>query len=161
VRVGFIILNISGHPPAIKCSTDLFVVIDLDCGRKSFIISRFSTEEDSLDLRVEYQDESTTGSSDDVGEGTLEESFGTFVCKNSLEAVHGTSVHLLLSARVHHESSSDGIERVRDDTGADGNDLGEGPHGENASLLGIREKHGLTGIEHTEVRSSVEDDTDN
>ena len=118
-----------------------------------------SLEENSLDLGVEDENESTTGTSEDVGEGSLEESLGTFVGEDSLEAVDGTSVHLVGSSGVHHESSSDGIKRVGDDAGADGDDLGEGPHGENVSLLGIWEHHGLTGIEHTEVGGAIKDNT--
>jgi len=136
----------------------LNVVNDYDCGR-SFSLAR-SAEEDSLDLGVEYEDEGTTGASDNVGEGALEESSGTFVSSNSLEAVHSAVVHLLLSTGVHHESTSDGIKRIGNDTGAYGDKLCEGPHGEDVSILGIREKHSLTGIEHTEVRGTISNDTD-
>jgi len=135
----------------------LNVVNDYDCGR-SFSLAR-SAEEDSLDLGVEDEDEGTTGTSDNVGEGALEESLGTFVSSNSLEAVQSAVVHLLLSTGVHHESTSDGIKRIGNDTGADGDNLSEGPHGEDVSILGIREENSLTGIEHTEVRGTISDDT--
>ena len=74
--------------------------------------------------------------------------------------MHGAVVHLLGSARVHHKSTSHGIERVGDDTGGNGNELSESPHGEHVGFLGIWEENGLTSIEHTEVRSTVSDDTD-
>jgi len=120
-----------------------------------------SAEEVSLDLGVEHEDESTTGTSEDVGEGSLEEGLATFVSVDLSEAIHSTVVHdiFLSSAGLHHESSSDGIERVRSDTSGDGNELGEGPHGQNVGVLGIREEEGLTSIEHTEVGGSVGDDT--
>ena len=118
-----------------------------------------SREEVSLDLGVESKHKSTTGSSDDVGERSLEESSGSFVSGNLGEAVQGTIVHLLGSSRVHHESSSDGIEWVRDDTSRDSDDLGEGPHGEDGCSLGIWEEYCLTSIEHTEIGGTVSDDT--
>lgn len=114
----------------------------------------------SLDLGVEDEDESTTSASKDVGEGSLEEGFGTFVGEDLLEAMSGIVVHLFASARVHHESSSDGIERVRDDSGGDGNALSESPQGKNVGGLGVGEHHGFTSIEHTEVGSAVGNDTD-
>lgn len=118
-----------------------------------------SAEEVGLDLGVEHKDESTTSASDDVGERALEEGFGTFVGENFLEAMRGAIVHLLGSAGVHHKSTSDGIERVGDDTGGNGHTLSETPHGEHVSRFGIWEKHGLSSIEHTEVRGTIGDDT--
>ena len=131
---------------------------DFDCG-KSLSLVRFSIEEYGLDLGVEDENESTSSASKDVGKGSLEESLGTLVGEDSLEAVGGTSVHLLGSSGVHHESSSDGIKRVGDDAGTDSDDLSEAPHSEDVSLLGIWEHQGLTGIEHTEVGGAIEDDT--
>ena len=113
-----------------------------------------------LEFIVKYEYEGTTGTTDNVGEGALEEGAGALIPGDLGEAVHSTVVHLLGSAGVHHESTSDGIERVRDDTSADGDELSEGPHGEDGSLLGIWEEHGLTSVEHTEVRGTVSDDTD-
>jgi len=120
-----------------------------------------SGEKDSLDLGVEDEHEGTTGSTDDVGERSLEEGLAAFLRVDLGEAIHGSSVHevLLGTAGLHHESSSDGVEGVGDDTGGNGNDLGEGPHGENVGVLGIGEHHGLTSVEHTEVRGSVGNDT--
>ena len=131
---------------------------DFDCG-KSLSLVRFSIEEYGLDLGVEDENESTSSASKDVGKGSLEESLGTLVGEDSLEAVGGTSVHLLGSSGVHHESSSDGIKRVGDDAGTDSDDLSEAPHSEDVSLLGIWEHHGLTGIEHTEVGGAIKDNT--
>lgn len=71
----------------------------------------------------------------------------------------GTIVHLLGSARVHHKSTSDGIERVGDDTGGNGHTLSETPKGEHVSRFSIWEHHGLTSIEHTEVRGTIGNDT--
>merc|ERR1719454_1679322 len=76
-----------------------------------------------------------------------------------MEAVHGTAVHLLLGTSSHHESTSDGIKRVRGNTGGNSDELSETPDGKERSLLHVLEQHNLTGIEETEVRSSVGNDT--
>jgi len=122
-----------------------------------------SGEEDSLDLGVEDEHEGTTGSSDNVREGSLEEGLATFLGVDLLEAVHGSSVHKVLSGttRLHHKASSDGIKGVGDNTGGNGNDLSEHPHVEDVGILGVGEHNGLTSIEHTEVGGSVGNDTNN
>lgn len=121
-----------------------------------------SDTEVGLDLVVEDKHESSTGSSDDVGEGSLEEGLGALVLENLVEAIDGTSVHdlTLASSRLHHESSSHGVEGIGDDTGGHGHELSESPHGEDVSLLDVFEEEDLTSIESSEVSSSVENDTD-
>jgi hypothetical protein len=128
----------------------------VSCGKRTRL--NCSIEEVSLGLGVEDEDKGATGASDNVGEGSLEESLTAFVGEDSLEAVNGTVVHLVDSARVHHESSPDGIERVGDDAGSNSDGLSESPHGEDGGLLGVGEEHGFAGIETTEVRSAVGDD---
>tara|TARA_B110000285_G_scaffold95340_1_gene108749 strand:- start:103 stop:903 length:801 start_codon:yes stop_codon:yes gene_type:complete len=120
-----------------------------------------SEAEVSLDLIVENEDESTTGSSEDVGKASLEESFTSLIFVDLLEAVHGSVVHLVGSGFTgsHHESSSDGIKWIRDDTSGDGDALSETPLHEEMRLSVIFEQDNFTGIEHTEIRGSVSDDT--
>lgn len=119
-----------------------------------------SSEEVSLDLGVEDENESATGTTEDVGEGALEEGFGSFVLVNLDEAVHGAVVHLLSATRVHHESTTDGVKRVGNDAGADSNSLGETPNCEDVGVLHVGEEHDLASVEHTEVRGTVGNDTD-
>ena len=119
-----------------------------------------STVNKSFGLGVEYEHKSTASSSEDVGESSLEESTTTFVKIDSLEAVHSALVHFLLTAGVHHESTTDGIKRVGSDASTDSDDLSEGPHGEDVGLLGIGEENGLTGVEHTEIGGAISDNTD-
>lgn len=69
-----------------------------------------------MDLVVEDEHEGTTGSSDDVREGSLEEGLGSFVLENFLEAIEGVLVEHIGSTRLHHKSSSDGIEGIGQDT---------------------------------------------
>lgn len=112
-----------------------------------------------MDLVVEDENQSTTGTSDDVREATLEEGSGTLLSGNGLEAVHGTLVLGVLLTGSHHESTSDGIKRIGGNTGNDGDNLSETPDEEDVGLLHVFEEENLTGIEKTEVRSSVGNDT--
>ena len=82
-----------------------------------------------MDLIVENEDESATGSSEDVGKASLEESSTTFISVDLLEAIHGSGVHSVGAGFTsgHHESSSDGIEWIRDDTSGNGYALSESP----------------------------------
>ena len=112
-----------------------------------------------LDLVVEDEHKSATGSSDNVGEAALEEGLATLVLVDLLEAIKSARVEEISSAGLHHESSSDGIEGVRSNTGGDSDELSESPHGEEVGLLGIGEENSLTGIEGSEVRGSVNNDT--
>jgi len=94
-----------------------------------------------LDLIVENEDESTTGSSEHVGKASLEESFTSFILVDLGEAIHGTCVHSVGSGFTgsHHESSSDGIKWIRDDTSGNGNDLSESPLDEEMLLSVVLE----------------------
>jgi len=114
-----------------------------------------------LDLVVEDEDQSTTSTSDDVREATLEEGTRSLVLVDLLEAIHSSTIHLFLGTSGHHESTSDGIKRVRDNTSGNSDELSETPDGKEVSLLHVFEEHNLTSIEKTEVRSSIADDTDN
>jgi len=94
-----------------------------------------------LDLIVENEYESTTGSSEYVGKASLEESFTSFILVDLGEAIHGTCVHSVSSGFTgsHHESSSDGIKWIRDDTSGNGNDLSESPLDEEMLLSVVLE----------------------
>jgi hypothetical protein len=94
-----------------------------------------------LDFIVENEDESTSGSSEDVGKATLEESFTSLIFVDLREAIHGTVVHFVGSGFTgsHHESSSDGIKWIRDDTSGNGNDLSESPLDEEMLLSVVLE----------------------
>jgi hypothetical protein len=109
------------------------------------VLSLCGGKEVSLDLVVEDEHEGTTRSSDDVGEGTLEKGLRALVLKDLGEAVHCASVLNVttLLARLHHQASSDGIKRVRYDTGGNGHELGETPNSEEVGLLDIFEKEGF------------------
>ncbi len=114
-----------------------------------------------MDLVVEDEHKSSTSSSEYVGEGSLEEGLGSFVLENLFEAINSAGVKDISSTRLHHKSSSDGVKGIGDDSGNHGDSLGEGPHGEEVSFLGVLEEQDFTGIVGTEISSSVEDNTNN
>lgn len=82
-------------------------------------------EEERLDLVVEHQYESATSSSEDVGEGTLEERAGTLGRVDLRPAVHGAGVCPLgdRSTGLHHHTPPDSVEGVGHDTGHSGHHL--------------------------------------
>ena len=133
-------------------------------GVSDAVCTKVRSAEVSLDLVVEDEDKSATGTSEDVGEATLEEGLeATLVGVDLLEAVHGAVVELVLTslAGSHHKSTSDGIKGVGDDTSRDGDDLSEHPHGEDVGLLHVLEHHDLASVEHAEVGGTISDDTNN
>ena len=119
-----------------------------------------SLEVVALESIVEDEHESAAGSSDDVGEGSLEEGPHALLTGDDSEAVQGALVGHFFDwlTRLHHESSSHGVEWVGDDSSGDSDELSVEPLGEN---VGVLEEHGLAGVEETEVGGTVGDDTDN
>jgi len=65
-----------------------------------------------LELVVEDQDKGSTHTSEDVGEGSLEEGPTTFLLVDLSDTIKGTVVEFISSTRLHHKSSSDGIKWV-------------------------------------------------
>jgi len=118
--------------------------------------------EPRLDLGVENEHESTTSATEHVGEGTLEEGTGAFLRGDLSNAVHCASVLDIgtSATRLHHQSSTNGVKRIRDDTSTDSDDLCEKEEGNGACRLHVGEKNGLTSVEATEVRGTVGNDTD-
>jgi len=112
-----------------------------------------------LHFVVHDQDKGSTSTSEDVGESSLEEGFSTFILSDLNETVKSTGVHDILSTRLHHQSSSNGIEGIREDTGEGGNNLGNEELEEDGGL-GVRQEGSLGSIVTTEVASSVGYDTE-
>jgi len=113
----------------------------------------------NLHFVVENQDKGSTSTSEDVGESTLEESILAFLAVDLGEAVQGTLVKDFLLTRLHHQSSSDGIEGIREETGDSGDDLGNDELEEDGGL-GVRQDSSLGSIVTTEVAGSVGNDTE-
>lgn len=100
---------------------------------------------------------SSSNTSEDVSASTLHEGHEAFVLDDLHTAVEGGFV-VDTSSRGHHHSTSDGIDGV----GGEARDDGDGPSEEEGDDEGgIRSKEdGLDGIVKTEVKTSVDEDTD-
>lgn len=114
--------------------------------------------DEGLKLIVEDEYEGTTGTTQDVGQSSLEESFGSLSFVDLGPAVQGVLVHNLAlgTARLHHHTTTDSVEGIRDDTGGGGHNLGDHPLDEERSLLGIGQ-HTSSRIVQAEVSGTVDD----
>jgi len=111
-----------------------------------------------LHFVIKDQDKRSTSTSEDVGKSTLEEGITTFLSVDLSKAVKSTVVQNFLFTRLHHQSSSDGIKRIRKKTRESSDDLGNEELEEDASL-GVSQEGSLSGIVTTEIAGSVSDDT--
>ena len=89
-----------------------------------------------------------------------------------LSAIQSVLVEDVLTSRLHHHTTTDGIPRIGKDTRSDSDNLNlqnktsikiarnlsNGPSGEEVELL-IGREDSLGGIEHSEVSSTVDDDS--
>jgi len=112
-----------------------------------------------LHFVVHNQDKGSTSTSENVGKSTLEEGLGSFIGDDLSEAVSGTLVKDFLLTRLHHQSSSDGIKGIREETGEGSDDLGNDEFEEDGGL-GVSQDGSLSGIVTTEVAGSVGNDTE-
>jgi len=113
-----------------------------------------------LNFVVEDQDDGTTGATDGVGEGTLEEGTGTFVDEDLSPAVEGGGVQDFTTTRLHHHTTTDSVEGIGDNTRDGGDNLGNSPALPEGSSLGILQQHGLGSVVTSEEGSTVNDDTE-
>lgn len=107
-----------------------------------------------------HQYKRATSTTENVRERALKEGVGALGLADLNPAVQGALVLSLGGrlARLHHHTTTHGVERIRDDTGHGGHTLGDHPGDDERRLLRVRQ-HALRGIEETEVRSSVDDNT--
>jgi hypothetical protein len=117
-------------------------------------------EQEGLDLIVQHKHESATSSSQHVGESALEEGVGSFDLGNLGPAVQGVLVLTFgnWATRLHHHSSTNGVERIRDDTGHGGDGLSDQPGDHQRGVLRVWQ-HSLGSVEESEVGGTVDDDT--
>lgn len=118
-----------------------------------------------MELVIHNQDQRATHTSEDIGASSLEESLRTFFSGDFTEAVNGTIVQDFLfavggfSTGLHHESSSDGVQGVGEETGNSGDIHGIDELEEDGGILFILEEDSLSGVVATEVEGSVGDNT--
>lgn len=117
-------------------------------------------EEDDLELIVDRQDTSTGDTTEDVGTGTLEERLDTLLGDDLAGGIHGTLVLDGLT-RGHHHATTDGVKRVRGDTGTGGDAPTESERGQEGVLERAGEDDRLDRVVHTEVQTTVDDNSEN
>lgn len=114
-----------------------------------------------LEFVVENEDQGRTNGSVNVGQVTLEETSSTFLSINLSETIDGAAIFFSTSTRLHHKSSSNGIEGIWQSFGECDTELGEEElHEDVGASLIFTENPSLTGIVSTEVEGSVDEDTD-
>ncbi|GMR40818.1 hypothetical protein PMAYCL1PPCAC_11013, partial [Pristionchus mayeri] len=88
-----------------------------------------------LDLLVESQHKSSTSSTVDVRQRSLEHGCHSLVLDDLHSAVQSVLVEDVAATRLHHHASPHGVPRIRENTGADRDDLSNSPSGEEVELL--------------------------
>ncbi|KAI6751791.1 hypothetical protein HG531_006487 [Fusarium graminearum] len=102
----------------------------------------------------------TGNTTENVGTSTLEERLDTLLGDNLAGSVHGVLVLDGLTGG-HHHTSADSVKRVRGDTGTSGDDPTKSERGKEVALEVTGEDDGLDRVVHSEVETTVDDDTSN
>lgn len=116
------------------------------------------SEEEELELIVDGQHTSTGDTTENVGTSTLEQGLDTLLGDDLLEGIEGRVVLDGLT-RGHHHAPTDGVERVRSDTGTSGDSPTKSERGKEVTLKGTDQNNRLDRIVHAEVQTTVDDDT--
>lgn len=130
--------------------------------RLTFSVNRLEllAEEEELSLVVDGQDTSTGNTTEDVSTGTLEERLDTLLGDDLAGSIHGAVVLDGLTGG-HHHAAANGVKRVRGNTGTGGDGPAEQEGGEERALKRTNEENGLDGIVHSEVETTVDDNSEN
>jgi hypothetical protein len=115
-------------------------------------------EHEELGLVVDGQDTGTGNTTEDVGTGTLEERLNALSGDDLAGSIHGSLVLDGLTGG-HHHAATDGVERVGSDTSTGGDTPSESERSQEVTLEGTGEEDGLERVVHTEVQTTVDDDT--
>ncbi|KAI6762852.1 hypothetical protein HG530_008832 [Fusarium avenaceum] len=115
-------------------------------------------EEEDLELIVDGKDTSTGNTTENVGTSTLEERLDTLLGDDLAGSIHGVLVLDGLTGG-HHHATTDGVKRVRGDTGTGGDDPTKGEGGKEVALEVSGEDDRLDRVVHTEVETTVDNNT--
>lgn len=116
------------------------------------------SEEQELELIVDGQHTSTGDTTENVGTSTLEQGLDTLLGDDLAESIEGRRVLDGLT-RGHHHTPTDGVKRVRGNTGTGGDSPTKSERGEEVVGERTGEQDGLQGVVHAEVQTTVDDDT--
>ena len=120
--------------------------------------SAFETE-NLLELIVQDEYQSTTGTTNGIREGALEEGTWSFLGENLLPAVEGGSVQDFTTTSLHHHATTDRVEGIRNDTSRRGHSLSQHPGQDDGRVLGVFDEEALGSVETTKEGSAVDNDT--
>lgn len=112
-------------------------------------------EDKDLELIVDRQHTSTSHTTENVGTGTLEQRLGALLGNNLSEGIHGAAV-LDGLARGHHHAATNGVKRVRGDTGTSGDAPTQKEGGQEVVGQVADQDDGLDGVVQTEVQTTVD-----
>jgi hypothetical protein len=115
-------------------------------------------EHDELHLVVDGEHTGTGNTTENVGTSTLEERLDTLGGNDLAGGIHGRLVLDGLTGG-HHHTTTDGVERVRSDTGTGGDSPAESERSQEVALESTGEDDRLERVVHTEVQTTVDDDT--
>jgi hypothetical protein len=117
-------------------------------------------EHEELGTVVDGQDTGTGNTTENVGTSSLEERLDTLSGNDLAGGIHGTLVLDGLTGG-HHHTTTDGVERVRGDTGTGGDGPTKSERGQEVALKSTGKDDRLERVVHTEVETTVDDDTSN
>jgi len=115
------------------------------------------SEHEDLELIVTRKDTSTSNGTENVSTSTLEERLVTLVLDDFTEAVEG-GVVLDGSTGGHHHTTTDSVNGVGSKTSTSGNSPAKSEVNQEVVLV-LSGKSRLEGVVHTEVETTVDDDT--
>jgi hypothetical protein len=118
------------------------------------------SEKDQLHLIVDGQDTGTGNTTEDVSTSTLEERLNSLLGNDLLSGIEGSLVLDGLT-RGHHHATTDSVQRVRSDTSTSGDGPSKSERSKEVTLKRADKENGLDGIVHSEVKTTVDDDTNN
>jgi hypothetical protein len=115
-------------------------------------------EHQDLHLIVDGQDTGTGDTTENVGTCTLEEGLEALLGDDLATGIEGRLVLDGLT-RGHHHTTTDSIQGVGSNTGTGGDTPSEKERGEEVTLKRTDEEDRLDRVVHTEVETTVDDDT--
>ena len=115
-------------------------------------------EHQDLHLIVDGQDTSTCDTTENIGTSTLEERLDTLLGNDLATGIHGGLVLDGLT-RSHHHTTTDSVQWVRSDTSTSSDRPTEEERGKEVTLKRTDENDRLDGVVHSEVKTTVNDDT--
>lgn len=121
----------------------------------------------TLELLAEHEELGLVVDGEHTGTGNTTENVGTSTLEKGLDALSGDDLAgsiegvLVLDGltRGHHHTTTDGVERVGSDTSTSGDGPAESERGQEVTLESTGKEDRLDRVVHTEVQTTVDNDT--